>query len=163
MTQPVLDLEVPVDAPLIVWKRIVKAPPALVFDAWTKPEHLRRWWGPRRLELVSCDVDLRVGGGFRFVQRAPDGTEHAFHGTYLEIDRASRLVTTFVYEGAPDDEAVDTLVFEAVDGVTVLHGRSEHGSIASRDRHVEGGMEQGFADTLARLDEWAETESVSYG
>ena len=68
---------------------------------WTEPEHLRHWWGPRQFELVVCESDPRAGGRYRFVQRAPDGQEHTFHGTYREVDRPRRLVRTFVYAGAP--------------------------------------------------------------
>jgi uncharacterized protein YndB with AHSA1/START domain len=155
VNRPPLTIEVPPDEPLIVWRRFVQAPPHVVFDAWTRPEHLRNWWGPRWLELLVCEVDLRVGGGYRFVQRAPDGAEHSFHGTYLEIDPPRRLVTTFVYEGGRGHEAVDAIDFEPVTGGTLLHGRSEHDSIDARDAHVEAGMEEGMADALTRLDEWS--------
>jgi uncharacterized protein YndB with AHSA1/START domain len=150
-----LVLEVPADKPLIIWQRLVAAPPELVFDAWTKPEHLRHWWGPRWLQLTICEVDLRVGGGYRFVQRSLDGTEHGFHGSYLEIDRPRRLVSTVLYAGSPKREAIDTVDFEPVADGTLLHGRSEHDSIETRDAHLAIGMERGMTDTLDRLDEWS--------
>lgn len=154
MSAPSLTIELPVGEPLIIWQRFFKAPPELVSEAWTQPEHLRHWWGPRWLELTICEVDLRVGGGYRFVQRSPGGVEHGFHGNYLEIDRPRRLVMTFVYEGAPDHQAIDSLDFEPVGGGTLLHGRSEHDSVEARDQHVSAGMEEGMTDAQLRLDEW---------
>ena len=106
------------DKPTIVTRRTFDAPRALVFDAWTKPELMKRWLGPRALEMVLCEVDLRVGGGYRYVHRAPDGQEFGFHGTYREIARPDRLVSTFVFELFPDAEAVDTLELEERDGKT---------------------------------------------
>lgn len=149
-----LEISIPPDEPVIAFRRFVKAPPALVFAAWTDPEHLPHWWGPRRLELVVCEIDLRVGGGYRFVSRAPDGQEFGFHGEYREIQPPHRLVSTFVYEGAPDHEALDTATFEALEGGTVISGISIHDSVASRDAHVAAGMEGGMSESYERLDEW---------
>src|ERR1700761_8700064 len=128
MTSSQLAIPVPVDEPVIVFERILAAPPELVFDLWTNPDHLRNWWGPREFEMIAMDIDLRVGGGYRFVQRAPDGTEYAFHGRYRELDPPGRLVYTTVYEGAPDSEAVERFTFEAVEGGTLIRCRSEHSS-----------------------------------
>ena len=89
MTTTQLVIETPADTPEIRTRRFVKAPPALVFEAWTTAEHLREWWGPRNLQIVLCEVDLRVGGGYRIVHRAPDGQEFGFHGDYREIDPRS--------------------------------------------------------------------------
>ena len=91
----------PHDEPVIVFRRAFNAPARLVFAAWTEPQHLRHWRGPRGFELVACEVDLRVGGAYLFVHRAPDGSRHVFYGQYLEIERPSRLVSTFAYEAAP--------------------------------------------------------------
>ena len=154
MTTTALDMTVPTDEPVIRTRRFVKAPPELVFDAWTKPEHLRKWWGPRRLEMVVCEVDLQVGGSWRFVHRAPDGQEFAFYGVYREIDRPSRLVATWTWAGMPDDEAIQTLTLEAVDGGTMVHSEARHKTIAERDQHIENGMEQGMIETYERLDEF---------
>ncbi|MBS2961411.1 SRPBCC family protein [Actinocrinis puniceicyclus] len=150
---PALELEIPPGLPVINYRRFVKAPPDLVFTAFTDPRHLRNWWGPRRMELVVCEVDLRVGGGYRFVSRAPDGQEFGFHGEYREIDRPNRLVNTFVFEGAPDHYAVDTAVFERVEGGTLIRGESVHDSVEARDAHVAAGMEPGMIETMDRLDD----------
>jgi hypothetical protein len=89
---PSIDLDVPAGEPVIRFNRFVAAPPDLVFRMFTEPEHLRRWWGPRYLELVVCDVDLRAGGPFRFVSRAPDGGEHPFSGEFVAVERAAAAV-----------------------------------------------------------------------
>ncbi|MGO9503204.1 MAG: SRPBCC domain-containing protein [Streptosporangiaceae bacterium] len=83
-----------------------------MFRAWTAPEHLRHWRAPRGFELVVCDVDLRAGGGCRFVHRAPDGSQHAFRCRYRGIEPPSRLVSTFTCEAAPETEALDEVTFE---------------------------------------------------
>ena len=113
---------------------------------------MRRWLGPRTFEMVSCDVDLRVGGTYRYVHRAPDGQEYGFHGEYREIDAPRRLVATFVFEPMPDHEAVDTLTMEEVDGGTLVTTTTRHASFEARDGHVAGGMETGMSEGYERLD-----------
>jgi len=108
-----------------------------------------------------CEVDLRVGGTYRFVHRAPDGQEFGFHGSYREVEAPHRLVNTFVFDGAPEHEALDSAVFEEVDGGTMVIGRSVHESIEARDLHVASGMEQGMTETYERLDEWAATQQAA--
>jgi len=157
MTSSRLQITVPVDAPVIEFQRVVAASPTLVFELWTNPEHLRNWWGPKDYEMVSIDIDLRVGGTYRYVHRAPDGLEYAFHGTYRELDLPGRLVYTTVYEGAPDSEAVDSLTFDEVGGGTLIRCRSEHSSLAAREMYVAEGMERGLTesrtpDTVAGCD-----------
>jgi uncharacterized protein YndB with AHSA1/START domain len=98
--------------------RVFDAPRRLVFEAWTRPEHLMRWWGPRDLTLSRCEVDLRPGGAWRFVLRALDGNEYGFGGEYREILPPERLVYTFRFDGAPGAEAVETLSFVEKDGKT---------------------------------------------
>ena len=92
----------------ILITRTFDAPAARVFDAWTTPEHVRQWWGSDDAPMVECDIDLRVGGAWRYVTRGTDGTEFAWHGTYREVERPGRLVSTEVFEGFPDAEAVNT-------------------------------------------------------
>ena len=134
-------------------RRFFKAPPELVYRACTESEYLRRWMGPRRLEVAECEVDLRVGGAWRIVHRAPDGTEFVFYGEFLELDPPHRRVGTFVWEGAPEHEAVETLVFEAVEGGTILNSTMRHSSVEARDMHVANGMEGGIIESYERLDE----------
>jgi uncharacterized protein YndB with AHSA1/START domain len=150
-TTPTLELEIPTDRPVIRFRRFVKAPPELVWDVYTKCEHLGNWWGPAALTMEICDVDLRPGGAWRHVVRDPAGGEHGFHGEYRVVDAPRRLSATFVYEGAPDHEAVDTVTFEPHDGGTLIAGESVHDSIASRDAHVASGMESGMRESYDRL------------
>jgi uncharacterized protein YndB with AHSA1/START domain len=151
-----LAIEVPPGEPAIVFRRFVDAPPDLVFAVWTEPEHLRNWWGPRQLELVVCESDPRAGGRYRFVQRAPDGQEHTFDGVYREVDRPQRLVRTFVYAGAPEDESVETVTFLADGHGTLITSRSVFPSFAARDFYAQAGMEAGLRESHERLDEWLE-------
>ncbi len=157
MTSRRLEIEVPPGEPAVVFRRFVDAPPELVFAVWTEPEHLRNWWGPREFELVLCESDPRAGGRFRFVQRAPDGQEHTFDGVYREVDRPQRLVRTFVYVGAPDDESVETVTFLRDGDGTLISSTSVFPSFAARDFYAQGGMEVGLRESQQRLDEWLET------
>ena len=138
--------------PTIVMTRIFDAPSRLVFDAHTKREHLMRWWtGCDEMTMTVCEVDLRVGGAYRYVLRMPQGHEFGFHGTYREIVPPTRLVTTLVYEPVPDNEAIVTLVLEERDGATRLTSTTTHSTVAARDAHVASGMETGAAQSLDRL------------
>ena len=151
-----LEIEVPPDEPVVRFRRFVKAPPALVFRAWTEPAALREWWGPADWTLIVCEIDLRVGGRYRLVHRSPDGQLHGGSGEYLEIEPGVRLVNTFVFDGTPDRASIDSIDFLPVPGGTVVSGLSRHESITARDEHVQGGMEYGMRETYRRLDEWIE-------
>jgi uncharacterized protein YndB with AHSA1/START domain len=134
-------------------RRHFDAPPRLVYEASTRPEHLARWWGYRDSQLVECRLDLRVGGAWRFVLRMPDGSRHGFGGTYLEVVPHAKLVYTFCYDGYPQAEAVETVTFEAASGGTLLTAVVEHTSVANRDGHVASGMEAGATESHERLAE----------
>jgi uncharacterized protein YndB with AHSA1/START domain len=139
--------------PTIMTRRVVNAPRSLVFDTFTTPEHLKRWMGPRLLTLILCENDLRGGGGYRLVHRAPDGQEFGFHGTYREIVRPERIVRTFVFELMPEHEALETLVLEEHDGQTTITTTTVHKTVEGRDGHLAGGrMEAGMIEGYARLD-----------
>jgi uncharacterized protein YndB with AHSA1/START domain len=139
--------------PTIVTRRVVNAPRALVFDAFTKPEHIKRWMGPRTFPMVHCESDLRVGGGYRFVHRGADGQEVVFHGTYREIVPPERIVRTFVFGSLTEHEAIETLLLEEHDGKTTITTTSVHKTLAGRDGHLSGGrMEAGMTDGYSRLD-----------
>jgi uncharacterized protein YndB with AHSA1/START domain len=133
-------------------RRVVDAPRALVFDAFTKCEHLKRWMGPRTLTMVSCQTDLRVGGRYRFVFKTPDG-EVGFSGEYKEVVRPERVVRTFVYEPYPDAPALETLELEESGGTTIIKTTTVHKTVEFRDGHVNSGMEAGMTEGYARLDE----------
>lgn len=141
--------------PTMVLTRVFDAPRRLVFEAYSKPEHVSRWWGPRDQKLTVCEMDFRPGGAWRFVLRGPDGQEHPFRGVYREIVPPERLVYTFVYDvpGIRDHEAVETLTFEERDGRTTLTNTVVHRTVEARDGHRRAGMEAGASETLERLAE----------
>jgi uncharacterized protein YndB with AHSA1/START domain len=134
-------------------RRVVDAPRALVFEAFTKCEHLKRWMGPARVTMVSCETDLRVGGRYRFVFRAPDGSEVGFSGEFKEIVPPERVVRTFVFEPMPDAAALETLELEEHDGKTTIKTTTVHKTVENRDGHVGSGLEAGMAEGYTRLDE----------
>lgn len=141
----------------IMMTRVFDAPRQLVFEAHTSAEHMRNWWGPRKYEVVSAEVDFRVGGKWRVVHRGPDGDEHAFRGEFREIVPPERIVWTFEYEGAPGDIAVETLTLEEHDGKTTLTTVSDAGSKEARDAMLGSGMQEGAEETWDRLEEYVET------
>ena len=153
MTNEETQITIPPGEPVIKVRRFFKAPPELLYRVITEGEFLRRWWGPRRLEVAECDVDLRVGGTWRVVHRAPDGTEFVFHGEFLELTPPWRRVGTWVWEGATEHKATETLVLEPVDGGTMLVSTMVHTSVEARDMHVANGMEGGIIESHERLDE----------
>ena len=138
----------------IVGSRIMDAPPELVFKAYTDPELIPRWWGPRRYATTVDRMDVRPGGVWRFVHRAADGGEYAFNGVYREIVPPKRLVYTFNYEGAPGHEAVETVTFEEAEGgKTRMTDHLLFETREERDGMLNSGMEEGAAETIDRLAE----------
>jgi uncharacterized protein YndB with AHSA1/START domain len=134
-------------------RRVVDAPRALVFDAFTKCEHLKRWMGPRSLTMVTCESDPRAGGRYRFVFRSPDGNEVGFSGEFREVTRPERVVRTFIFEPMPDAAALETLELSEADGKTTITTTTLHKTVENRDGHVGSGMEAGMTEGYARLDE----------
>jgi uncharacterized protein YndB with AHSA1/START domain len=141
----------------IVMTRVFDAPRDLVFEAHSSAEHMSNWWGPRKYEVVSAEVDFRPGGKWRIVHRGPDGEEYGFHGEYREIVPPERITWTFVFEGAPGEPAVETLTLEEADGKTTLTATSVAPSKEQRDAVLESGMVSGAEETFDRLDEYLET------
>jgi len=131
------------------------APRAHVWRAFTEPELIGRWWTGERGEIVSVDVDLRVGGRWRYVMTAHGGFEVAFHGEYREVDAPARLARTEVFEGFPDGEALEETTFAERDGRTTLTVLVTHSCREHRDAHVESGMEQGMQEALDLLEQVA--------
>jgi len=144
----------PADEQILITREF-DAPRELVYRAYTTPELVRRWWTAKRGEMTTCEIDLRVGGAWRYVMVAEGGFEVAFHGEYREIVPNERIVSTEVYEGMPGAEALDTATFSAQDGRTTLTILVEHASKEHRDAHIESGMEDGLHDALALLEEVA--------
>jgi uncharacterized protein YndB with AHSA1/START domain len=146
-------LEVTTPAPTdIVLVRELAAPAARVFDALTRPDLLVRWYGAQGWNLVACEVDLRVGGVWRFVSRGPHGATMAQSGTYLEVERPHRLVQTEASGGAGGDPTVVATVLTERDGRTTLRTTIRYPDRAARDAAVESPMAIGAGQSYARLD-----------
>jgi uncharacterized protein YndB with AHSA1/START domain len=144
-------VSLPSDTEILITREFA-APRHLVYRAWTTPELIRRWWAGRRGTVTSIEVDLRVGGGWRYVMEANGGFEVAFHGEYREIVPDERLVSTEVYEGFPDAQALTTLTLTETAGRTTARVLVAHTSRAHRDAHVESGMEGGLREALDLLE-----------
>ena len=139
----------------ILITREFNTPRHLVYQAWTTPELIKRWWSARRGAVTVADVDLRVGGMWRWVMVSDDGFEVAFHGEYRELIPNERIVSTEVFEGFPEADAssLNTMTFTEQGGRTTLvilvqHQRAEH-----RDAHINSGMEAGMQDAMDLLEE----------
>ena len=131
------------------------APKDLVYRAWTTPDLIKRWWHANRGEVTRVDVDLRVGGTWRWVMMAHGTFEVAFHGEYREIVPNERIVYTEIYEGAPHAPAVVTLTFAERDGRTAVTLLAQHEKQEHRDGHLNSGMEPGMQDALDLLEQVA--------
>ena len=144
----------PADEEILITREF-DAPRHLVYKAYTTPELVSRWWPGRRGEMRSAEIDLRVGGAWRYVMVATEGFEVAFHGEYREIVPSERLVTTEVFEGMPDAAAVDTLTLTEQDGRTQLSLLVQHTCKEHRDAHIESGMEDGMQEAMDALEQVA--------
>ena len=140
----------------IVMTRTFDAPRELVFEAMTRPEHMKEWWGPHGYTLPVCEIDLRPGGKYRFVNADAEGNEYAFRGEYREIVPPEKIVWTFEFEGMPGNISVDTMTLTEEDGKTTITGTSVFDSVEQRDGMLESGMETGAAETYDRLAELLE-------
>jgi uncharacterized protein YndB with AHSA1/START domain len=141
----------PTDTEILITREF-DAPRHLVYRAWTTPDLVKRWWSGQRGEVISAEIDLRVGGMWRWVMVAHGGFEVAFHGVYREIVPDERIVTTEVFEGMPEGEALNTLTFTEEDGRTTLTLLVEHSSREHRDAHVSSGMEAGMQESMDALE-----------
>lgn len=129
----------------ILTTREFDAPLELVFDVLTKPEHVRNWFAPFACEMTECSIDLRVGGSYHFVFVTEDGAECSFRGTYLEIEPPTRIVATWLFDGWPGAEAVESVDLQEADGVTKLTMMLAFGDQAGRDHMTKSdGQEDSF-------------------
>jgi len=146
----------------VLMERVFDAPRELVFEAMTKPEHVKRWWGPRRTTCTVCEIDFRVGGSWRYTLRTPDGRDVTFTGVYREIVPPERIVSTERYEeprfGNPEWQT--TLTLEEIDGKTKMTSRVLHPSVQNRDAHIGSGMESGAVETFDRLEELVKAQTA---
>lgn len=147
----------PKDTQILITREFA-APRHLVYRAYTTPELIKRWWSGDRGEVTLAEVDLRVGGRWRYVMTANGGFEVAFHGDYQEVVTDERLVHTEVFEGIPNaDEAaaVSTVTFAEKDGRTTLTMLVQHATREHRDMHINSGMEGGMQEAMDKLEQVA--------
>jgi uncharacterized protein YndB with AHSA1/START domain len=139
----------------ILIRREFEAPKHLVYKAWTTPELVKRWWSGNRGEMTIAEIDLRVGGAWRYVMVTDEGFEVAFHGEYREIVPNKRIVSTEVYEGMPVGEALNTVTLTETEGRTTLTVLVQHSSKEARDAHIDSGMETGMQEGMDLLEQVA--------
>ena len=147
----------PTDTQILITREF-DAPKDLVYKAWTTPELIKLWWSGDRGTVTSADVDLRVGGRWRYVMTASNGFEVAFHGEYREIVPNERIVATEVFEGMPNAEeaaVVTTNTFTEKNGRTTLTILAHHPSREIRDMVINSGMETGMQEQMDRLEQVA--------
>jgi uncharacterized protein YndB with AHSA1/START domain len=153
-------LTLPTDEQIVIVREF-DAPKHLVYKAWTTPDLVKRSWHANRGEATVVEIDLRVGGTWRYVMVADDGTEVGFHGEYSEIVPNERIVSTEVYEGLPegvseeDAATVNTAMFTETDGRATLTILIQATSKVSRDAIIDSGMEAGLQDALDLLEQTA--------
>ncbi len=150
----------PADEQILITREF-DAPKHLVYKAWTTPELVKRWWHANRGEVTLAEIDLRVGGMWRYVMVADGGFEVGFHGEYREIVPNERIVSTEVYEGLPEGVSeeegatVNTATFTEVDARTTVTLLVQATSKISRDAIIDSGMEVGLQDALDLLEQTA--------
>ena len=158
MTNPTTGLKITAPGDLeIVMTRDFNAPSRLVFEAWTRCDHLKRWWGPPTWSLPECEIDLRAGGSWRYLMRGQDGEEMSMYGEYIEVGAPTRLVSTENFAGEwfepMGSGSVNTLVLEERNGKTMMTITSRYKSQQARDGVMQFPMEEGAEESFKRLDE----------
>jgi uncharacterized protein YndB with AHSA1/START domain len=144
----------PADEQILITREF-DAPKHLVYKAWTTPELVKQWWSGHRGSVQRAEIDLRVGGTWRYVMVATGGFEVAFHGEFREIAENERIVTTEVYEGAPggdDDPPLNIITFTETDGRTTLEVLVQCPSKEVRDAIMDSGMEVGMQEAYDELE-----------
>jgi uncharacterized protein YndB with AHSA1/START domain len=148
----------PTDEQILITREF-DAPKHLVYEAWTTPELVKRWWNAKRGEVTVAEIDLRVGGTWRYVMVADGGLEVGFHGEYREIVPNERIVSTEIYEGmpegAPKEGTLNTLTLTEVDGRTTLTVLVQAPNKEMRDAIIDSGMEAGMQDAMDLLEQVA--------
>ena len=142
----------PTDEQILITREFA-APREFLFRAFTEPDLLVRWLGPRSLTMTIDRHEVRDGGTWRYLHREEDGTEHGFHGVFHGMPTPDNMVRTFEYEGAPGHVSLESVTFEERDGRTLMRQNAVYQSVADRDAMVESGMEAGLNDGFERLDE----------
>ena len=153
MTTTTMRLTAEPGTPLVSFEREVAAPRALVYRAYTEPELLAQWLGPRRLTMRVEEYDVRHGGAWRYVHVDTNGTEYGFHGVFHGTPSADRMTQTFEFEGAPGHVSLDTCELVDLGARTLIRVTSVHQSVEARDAMIANGMEGGVTQGFERLDE----------
>ncbi len=146
-------IDAPAGVPFIDVTREFDAPRDLVFKAYTEPDLLVQWLGPRKYTMTIDKYDLRDGGQWRYVHSDDEGNAWGFHGVFHGDQTPDGMLQTFEFEGAPGHVSLEKLVLEERDGRTVVRNHSVYQSIEARDAMVDSGMEEGMNDGFDRLDE----------
>lgn len=154
-----LDVVVPPGKQEIIITRIFAAPRALVFEAFTNPALIPRWWGPRVMSTTVDKMEVRPGGIWRFLNREASGAEHGFHGVYHDAVAPERLIYTFEWEGLPGHVLLETVTFEEHRGQTRVTDTSVFQTLEDRDGMVANGMEGGATESMDRMAELLRTMS----
>jgi uncharacterized protein YndB with AHSA1/START domain len=147
----------PTDEQILITREF-DAPKHLVYEAWTTPELVKRWWNAKRGEVTVAEIDLRVGGTWRYAMVTEGGFEVAFHGEFREIVPNERIVLTEAYEGVPNPDesaSLNTVTFTEENGRTTLTILVEHKSKEIRDAQIDSGMEAGLQDAMDLLEQVA--------
>ncbi len=147
--------------PQILIAREVNAPREIVFRAYTEPDLLVQWLGPRRYAMTIDRLEIRDGGTWRYLHRGDDGTEYAFRGVFHGTPSLDGIVQTFEFEGAPGNVALEPLTFEPQGAGPLLRTNSVYQTVAARDAMIESGMEGGVNDGYDRLDELIASQNAA--
>jgi uncharacterized protein YndB with AHSA1/START domain len=139
----------------ILIERTFAAPAHLVWRAVTEPDLVRRWWHGGRGEMTVCEIDLRVGGSWRYAMAPCGGPEFAFYGEFLELVPDEKIVQTDIFSPFPDEAATTTMTLTERDGGTLLRTLVHHSSAIARDMHINSGMESGMQDSFDLLEQLA--------
>lgn len=139
--------------PFVEVARDFDAPRERVFRAWTDPQIVPQWLGPRGLRMKLFEYDARPGGSYHYIH-ADERGEYGFRGVFHTVIPHELIIQTFEYDGAPNQVSLDTTTFEDLgDGRTRMHGRTVFSTIEQRDAMLAGGMEHGMRESMQRLDE----------
>lgn len=144
----------------VIATRVFNAPPQLVFDAYTQPEHVRHWWGLDASTMIVCDIDLRVGGAYRYASREADGNEVAFGGEFREITPPSRVVHTEFFDVPEYRDTISIVTVDFTDqgdNTTLLTMTIEYPSAEVLEMVLQTGMAEGMAMSFDRMDTHLQT------
>ena len=146
-TKPAFELE---------FTRVINAPRARVYEAWTKPEQITKWFAPKPFQLIVNKMDFRSGGKFAMAMRGPNGEDFPFTGTYREIVPPAKLSWTGEFPGDPVDNMTTVVTFEEEGSKTKLHARQTFNVMTATVKHATAGAKQGWTLTLNQLTEFCE-------